>query len=208
MSNDVTTRELTQEDRLKAIAYQFIALYERWAEDRQLAAKQGADTTELIQLFTEQVKNFKELEPHVRQQLLVSIQNIISGATKKIGEEIGKEANRATEHVTQQLTHTVQCAQQTLDTYQREVVTTQWKIIAISALTTVATCFLLVWLLIPRPALPLTDDQIKDMYGGKLMALVWPKLTKSEQQHWLQLADQAQHPEQTGSSNKSNDKQE
>lgn len=195
MSDNETLQELTMEDRLKAIAYQFIALYERWSEDRQLAAKQGADTAELVKLFTEQVKNFKTLEPNVREQIRVSIQNAISSSAKTIGEEIGKEANRATENTVRQLANATEKTEQTLRHYQSEVITTQWKVIGISVFTTIVTCLLLVWLLIPKPTLPLTDAQVKDLYSGQAMDAVWPQLSKQEQQHWLELANQAEHPE-------------
>jgi hypothetical protein len=33
-------------------------LYERWSEDRQAAAAQGADMAELVRLFTLQVESF------------------------------------------------------------------------------------------------------------------------------------------------------
>lgn len=204
MSDNETLQELTMEDRLKAIAYQFIALYERWSEDRQLAAKQGADTAELVKLFTEQVKNFKTLEPNVREQIRVSIQNAISSSAKTIGEEIGKEANRATENTVRQLANATEKTEQTLRHYQSEVITTQWKVIGISVFTTIVTCLLLVWLLIPKPTLPLTDAQVKDLYSGQAMDAVWPQLSKQEQQHWLALANQAEHPENGGDVEQSN----
>jgi len=195
MSQPEHVPEMGIEDRLKAIAYQFITLYERWSEDRQAAAKQGADTAELIQLFTEQVKGFKELEPKVRQQILESIQNAAAGVAKTVAEATTKEATRATEAITQQLASATQQAENTLNHYQADVIANQWKMIGITAITTIITCLLLVWLLIPKPTLPLTNDQIKDLRSGQLMALVWPKLTKKEQAHWLKLADEVTHPE-------------
>lgn len=206
MSDDVM-QEMTQEERLKAILYQFITLYERWAEDRQAAAKQGADTTQLVNIFIEQVKRFKELEPQVRQQILTSIQNTTTSAVKTISEEIGKEATRAVESTARQLTNSVEQTQRTLGAYQQEVVTTQWKVILTTAVTTIATCLLLVWLLMPKPTLPLTDDQIKDMYGGKLMTLVWPKLSEKERKHWKALADQITNPVQNNNDTGANDQE-
>lgn len=194
MDTDTNTPELTMEDRLKAIAYQFIALYERWSEDRQVAAKQGADTAELVKLFAEQVKNFKELEPKVRQHLAASIQNATTTAAEKIGETIGKEASRATEQVTRQLANATERTERTLNQYEREIVTSQWKIIGIAVITTVVTCLLALWWIIPKPTLPLSDRQLKYATDGILMEQVWPKLSKQEQAHWLKLADEVTHP--------------
>jgi hypothetical protein len=193
MRDNETLQELTMEDRLKAIAYQFISLYERWSEDRQLAAQQGVDTAKLVNLFTEQVKNFKTLEPTVRQHLVVSIQNTTSSVAKKIGEEIGKEASRVTEQVAHQLAQVSEKTKRTLTQYEGEIIATQWKVISISVFTTIVTCLLLVWLLIPKPTFPLNNKQIKYLNSGMMMELVWPKLSKKEQQHWLELANQIEH---------------
>ena len=67
--DDKTTVEISVEDRLKAIVYQFILLHDRWSEERQVAAKQGADMADLLKLFDYQIKNFKTLESKVRQEI-------------------------------------------------------------------------------------------------------------------------------------------
>ncbi len=193
MSNFDDLPEMAIEERLKGIAYQFIALYERWSEDRQVAAKQGADTAELVQLFTEQVKGFQTLEPKVRQQIVASIHNAAAGVAKTVAEATAKEATRATEAITQQLTRVTQQAENTLNHYQADVITNQWKLIGITAITTIITCLLLVWLLIPKPTLPLSNEQITYLNSGIMMELVWPKLTKKEQDRWLKLADELQY---------------
>ena len=193
MSDNETHQALLIEDRLKAIAYQFITLYERWSEDRQLAVKQGADTAELVKLFTEQLKSFKELEPKVRQQLATSIQNASTGVVEKIGEELAQKAVGATELITRQLAKVTEKTERTLAQYEHGIMTSQWKVIGISVSTTIVTCLLLVWLLIPNPTLPLSNEQINYLNSGSMMELVWPKLSKKEQQHWSELANQVQH---------------
>lgn len=200
MSDEKFTVAMTQEDQLKAILYQFITLYERWAEDRQAAAKQGTDTAQLVNIFIEQVKRFQELEPQVRQQIISSIQNANTNAVKTISEEIGKEATQAVENTARQLSHRVEQVQKTLGAYQNEVAKTQWQIILTTMLTSIVTCLLLVWLLIPKPTLPLTEEQLNYLGNGKMLELVWPKLSKQEQQHWLKLADEVQYPQVQGSS--------
>ena len=186
---------LTEEERLKAIAYQFIALYERWSEDRQVAAKQGADIAEFVKLFSEQVQSFKTLETEVRQAIITSIQQASTHVAKTVAEETSKEATRATEKLTQQLAHAVRDAEANLKVYQQEVIAWQWKVIGITMVTTLATCLLLVWLLIPKPTLPLSNEQIKYLNNGVLMEIVWPKLSKKEKDELMKLADNAIHSE-------------
>jgi len=95
-----------------------------------------------------------------------------------LGQEIAREAARGVESTTHELVGCVDKAKLTLDRYEEEVITTQWKVILMSVITTIATCLLLVWLLIPTPTLPLTKEQINDLAKGQMMTLVWPKLTK------------------------------
>ena len=192
-----TDSEMTPEDRLKAVLYQFVTLYERWAEDRQLAVKQGADIAQLVAVFVEQVKNFQALESTVRQKISNSIESASSSAVKLIGEEIGKEATHNVKNTTRQLSTTVEAAERILNAYQEEVVRVGWKVILATMVTSVVTCLLLVWLLIPKATLPLTDQQLMFLNEGQLTATVWPKLSKKEQQHWQALADQTEHPQQT-----------
>jgi hypothetical protein len=188
MSDYETSKTLTMEDRLKAIAYQFISLYERWSEDRQVAAKQGADIQELVEVFIEQVKQFKTLEPNVRLELLTSIQNATSSAFEKIGETIGQEATRATDHIAKQLAQVTDRTERTLTRYESETIATQWKIIGVSVVTTVLTSLLLVWLLIPKPTSPLTDEQLLTYQNGITMEKFWDKISKKEQNRLINLA--------------------
>ena len=190
MNDSETLPDLTMENRLKAIAYQFIALYERWSEDRQLAVKQGADTAELVKLFTEQVKSFKELEPNVRKSLAASIQRETDSAAEKIGKTLSEAATRSTEAVAYELATVTEKTKRTLMAYESEVVATQWKVIGISFFTTIVTSLLLVWWLIPRPTLPLDHQQLKQLEVGMMTELVWPKLSKQEKNHWLKLMGQ------------------
>jgi hypothetical protein len=178
MSDDETRSKLTMEDRLEAIAYQFVVLYERWSEDRQLASKQGADTAELVRLFTEQVENFKELEPNVRYRLVTSIQSEISKSSERIGEEVGKGAIHATEKIIKELSYVTEKTANTLAQYKAEIITTPWKVISATVLTTMMTSLLLVWMLIPKPTLPLTNEQLKFLNDGIIKALIWSKLSK------------------------------
>ncbi len=181
-------KSANMEDRLRGISYQFIALYNRWSEDRQEAAEQSEETEKLVKTFTEQVKGFKDIEPKVRQQIMTSIQNAASGIGKTIGEEVAKASTKATEDIARQLKHSVEKAESTLNRYQGEVVFTQWKVISVAALITVLTCFLIFKFLMPVPTLPLSEKQIEDLHSGEMMGLVWPKLTKKEQAHWQKLA--------------------
>ena len=179
--------EMTMEDRLKSIAYQFVKLYERWSEDRQEAAKQRADLEELIEALGEYIQNFKELEPKARQQWAASMQKALADTAEHVGTLLSKEAVRVVEETSQHLDRVVHRATETLSSYQEEVVKTQWKVIGVSALTTIATSLLVVWLLIPKPTLPLSNQQISYLNRVLMFEQIWPKLSKFDKEHWLKL---------------------
>lgn len=142
MADEFVEAELTHEDRLKALVYQFIGLYDRLSEDRLVAAKQGADIAQLVNVFTEQLKQFKTLESNVRQQMKTSIESAVSEAGKKLGEDIGKEATRAVENSAGNLKNNVDQANDTLNHYKKEILIYKWETIIISASLTLLACFL------------------------------------------------------------------
>ncbi len=185
MADEPTQPPLSGDDRLTAVAYQLVALYERWSEDRQVAAKQGAETAELVRLFTEQVKGFEQLEPTVRRQLVESIRQATIGVAKTVTETTTKAATQASTEITQRLDQSVQRAERVLAQYRREVVTTQWKVIGVACVMTLLTTLLFVWLFLPQPTLPLNAKQIKLLQLGQEVDHVWPALTKDEQKRLL-----------------------
>ena len=54
--------------------------------------------------------------------------------------------------------------------------------------TAVITSLFIVWLLMPSPKLPLTDDQLNTFYNGQFFNEFWSKLSKKEQDHLTNLA--------------------
>lgn len=193
MANEIIPPELTQEERLTAIAYQFINLYERWSEDRQIAAKQGADNAELVKLLTEQVKNFEAIESKVREFLVASINHSAVKAAKTVGDEVKKAATQSIDEINQRLLATAQRAEKAIADTQQEVKSTYWTGLIFWLLLPIITSLLIVWLFMPRPTLPLTTTQLNTLYGGQLMDRVWPKLSSNEKKHWLALAHEAEN---------------
>lgn len=177
--------QLTHEDRLKAIAYSFVKLHDRWSEDRLLAAKQGADTAELVKQFTEQVKHFETLGPSTREHIRTSIQHATSTIADTVARKTTEAAVHATAEIANQLKSTVHRTEDILKKYQTDIITTQWKIIGVAIVTTILTCLFIVKLLMPAPILPLTDRQWADLQEGQTVDRIWPTFSKQEQQHFL-----------------------
>ena len=121
------TKELLHEERLQALVFKFLQLYDRLSEDRLVTAKQGADTAELVKLFTEQVKHFEALEPNVQKSLTASINNATLSVAKTIGDEVRTAATHSIEEVNQRLLTTVQRAEKIIaETTKRDANSAFW----------------------------------------------------------------------------------
>ena len=187
--NEQPNAEMSQEDRLKAVLYQFITLYERWAEDRQLAAKQGADTAELIKLFSAQVKDFKTLESKVRQELANTVHQSATAATKEMTEKISKIATEQVDSSAKRLHKAADEAAHQMNAYRQQF--DRWLYGSIAAIFVVAIVVgvLVAHFIMPEPYLPLTGQQLQTYEHGRLFEAFWPKLSKKEKDHLIGLAN-------------------
>ncbi len=180
---------LNNEDRLKGIAYQFLKLYERWAEDRQVLNKNMAAFEELLQIFISDLKGFRELEGQVRDQIHTSIENGAKHVSHEIGKLVGDSITFEVDLASVELKRGVNEANQILKRYQEREQKSLLVTMGITIGTAIITSLLIVWLLIPKPTLPLTDNQIADYQNGQLFSKIWPKLSKKEQNHLKELAN-------------------
>ncbi len=201
MSELETQEELTMEDRLKAIAYQFITLYERWSEDRQVAAKQGADTAELVKLFTEQVKNFKTLEPSVREQIRVSIQQAVNQSTQKISEKVDAMASQKLENASHKLTTAANDLVNRLQQQEQESSKMFWSFLAAIFVMCVLVSFIVGKWAVPQPYLPLSNQDLQTYQNGLLFNSFWPKLSKKEQKRLETISEEQQGSDSQSSNN-------
>lgn len=201
MSSENENNQLNNEDRLKGIAYQFLKLYERWSEDRQVFNKNMAKQEEVLKLFTSQLNNLEKLEPQVRKELIVSIQNAIKSASQEIGKMIGESVTFEMDEACIELQKRINKANEMLEKHQENEKNSLLITIALMIGASIASSLLIVWLLMPKPTLPLTDDQMGVYHDGQFLNDFWPKLSKKEQQHLTNLANKPDIPQSTTSIN-------
>ena len=179
---------LSQEDRLKALVYQFIALYERWSEDRQVAAKHGADQADLLQQFLRQVEQFKGLVPTVREDLQKSLREEIQRSVTHLENPLRKQTEESIRTSLSKLDNATYNATQALNRYQSAhadaITTTGWKIAGASIVTAVLLAALVLKYIVPPP---LTSEQIMELYDGQLLHRIFYRLSSSEKAHWKAL---------------------
>lgn len=179
--------KLTHEEKLEALVFKFITLYDRISEDRLVGAKLSADTKKLVTQFVDQVNRFEKLIPAVCDALASAIKRVIANAANEVSQEINHAAFRATENIAEKLKSAASDTEQTLLRANAEAKHHFLKTILISVGSAIASSLLIVWLLMPKPTLPLFPSQIEAMHYGDALVSVFPKLSKSEQTHlaWL-----------------------
>lgn len=189
----ITTKEenssLSIDDRLKGIAYQFLKLYERWAEDRQVLNKNMAALEEMLKVFINQIKEFEKLEAKANNQILISAEKAAKHVCSEIGAMVGKTLTREVDSSVVELKKSVNETTALLKQYQAEVKNSLLWTVCVAIAGSVITSLFIVWLLIPTPKLPLTDDQLNTFYNGQFFNEFWSKLSKKEQKHLKDLAN-------------------
>ena len=128
---------LTAEEQLKAVLYQFISLYNRWAEDRQATALQGAALAECIKTFSAQVAHFKTYEASVRETIQNSIRADSKNMATFIGGSIQEAAIKEVGPIVKTLNEAVYDAGTTLSRFQSATDLMHWKMMGVAVLSSI-----------------------------------------------------------------------
>lgn len=216
-------KKLTQEDHLESILYQFVTLYERWSEDRQVAAKQGADLAKFVKQFVNQGEVFtKQLEKpiHELHQRLGELEDIESRLVDGVQERITKtsfvfscqvkdDIRKMIDTEIRPLIADVRGAacdvKKSLTPYKAKTFFSDFAVdlkmtsciilflVVVSVLSGAITAK---WLM-PTIKTQLSDQDISYLEAGKSLRYVWPKLSKSEQDKLQKLITENRDPSET-----------
>jgi hypothetical protein len=189
---------LTPEEHLESILFQFVNLYERWSEDRQVAARQGADIAKFVKAFSEQVAIFESIEEGVRDDMTTSIEAAAKNTGVSMGKMIGEAASKEVEPIVRKLREAVHDAEMSLSRYRSDSRLTKWTTIGITAFSSVAVSLIISWAIMLRlkPTMPLTNDQIATYQTGIFFESVWPKLSTKQRQSILDVSKTKNHEKQ------------
>lgn len=188
-----TAAPLTPDQQLQAVLYQYVKLYERWSEDRQVLMAQVAKLETVIQNLSNEVGSFSELELDIPKQIRSSIQQ----ASTQIVQSVKQEARTLVEEkVRSQVDRLDQMLGKTellLLHYGTQTRREKWKIPGAAILSGLVVALgvgmLIAKLLMPPPIIPLTDGQYQALMEGLVYERVWPKLPPDAQADWQQTAD-------------------
>jgi predicted nucleic acid-binding Zn-ribbon protein len=134
VSNEEALKNLTPEERLKALLFQYSKLYARWSEDREVFNKGMADQEEVLNHFTqklkkleEQIGQFEELEPHVRQKLVETVKISINTMVDSINEKIGHSVTLAIDKSVKKLDEEIEAICRAVRVHRQEMQGSQIK---------------------------------------------------------------------------------
>ena len=180
-NESVSEKKLSNQDHFEAILYQFINLYNRFSEDRLVAAKQGSDIEKCIERFSAEVTRFEDLEDNLREEIETSIHKEAKNMAEYMGRTVADAARQEIKPIINKLTESLEEAEDILSQYQRASYREKWIWIGATIFTSILASILTVRYLMPQPVLPLTEDQFKTYQSGQVFEMVIPKLSKRQQ---------------------------
>lgn len=184
MVGEKTERALSSEDHQQALLFQFVTLYERWSEDRQVAAKQLYDLTKKLELFSEEVERFSRIEEAVIGKLKQSLHETVVDLSEKVGSAATGALNNTLGSSVKRMDGAAKAVETILAGNQEIRWLSQVKTLALNVLCSLMVSGFIVWFFMPKPTLPLTKKDMDTYMVGKKFSLLWSTLPKEKQQ-WI-----------------------
>jgi hypothetical protein len=189
-ADDTDDESLTPDEHLEALLFQFLNLYERWSEDRQVTAKQSADLAKFVKEFAHQVGQFATLEGKVREDIQSSIRTEAENTAVYFSKTIGEEVRKEVAPTVDKIRAASDDAGRVLSGYQSAIRFANWEMVGVSVFSSILISILIVWFFMPKPTLPLTSQQARYLVTGESFNEIWPKLTKAEKERFKKLAEE------------------
>lgn len=191
-SNEQVSNEdiskLTPEQRLKSLLFQYSKLYSRWSEDREEFNKGMAEQEEVLKKFglkinqlAQQISNFEQLESQVRQNLSESVRRAAGSMVDNINENIGSSVTSSVNATAKELNYKLKDFYQALGSCKEEMQISQIKTFLVMMGASIVSSLLIVWLLVPKPIMPLSGDNMQTYSAGIDIQALWPKFSRRMQ---------------------------
>ena len=172
---------LSTPEPLEAILFQFVNLYERWSEDRQVMMKQSADMAKSLNKFSQQLVHLSELEDKVKATINTRIQREVEHAALDVGWVVGEAAKKAIGPTVEQLKVATEEVSQALSDYRWHRRFSYWVGMGSMMFAALGVSAFIMHVLMPAPTLPLTDRQMSYCSIGEELLTIWPTLSKETQ---------------------------
>lgn len=184
-TSEETKKSQSMEDHQKALLFQFMTLYERWSEDRQVAAKHGYDLEQQLKKFSEEVGRFSSIEEAVIVKLRKSLNETVATLSEKVNTATEEALSATLGSSMRRMEKSAHSVETILATHQQIRWLSQLKTIALNVLCSLVVSSLVLWFFMPQPTVPLTEEDMNTYAIGKRFARIWPTLSKEKQQWFL-----------------------
>lgn len=156
-------------DKIETVLFQLTQFYDAQLKEKESETQAQALMTETVTQLHQEVNRFATLEEavivHLRKMLQTTEENV-SASISKLDDKAIAEKNIPIQN-------------------QEKRRLQKLKITAITIITTAIVTFSATILLMPTSPAPLTEAQKAFIASGEMIAKIWPKLTKNEQQRLL-----------------------
>ncbi|MCP4278799.1 MAG: hypothetical protein GY776_02190 [Alteromonas sp.] len=187
---------LSPEQRLEAILYQYVNLYERWSEDRQAFAQKGAELSKLSASVHAEVERLADVEQRVQQSLKKELVAVVSTAKAQIVGVATDQAKEELWRAAQQLNRVVTETEQTLQQSFWEVAKSRWQWFGITLAGGALSGFLFSFCFLPLHLHPLSETQLTWMSSGRAFDENFSDLSHADQDKVMRLLSKGDKSEQ------------
>jgi hypothetical protein len=186
-----TQPNLSTEDRLLGVLYQFVKLHECWTKDWSKNRKELDDQMQqlekTIQALFGKMSSFSKLESTIQQQVQGSIHHAGIQIAQAVKEETRSLMNQTVYDSVHRLSQVVREVESLLQYYRSQTRWQTWKVWGGSLVVALGVGVLVSWLLMPTPTIPLTDSQQTALMLGRIYQSVWPKLPPEDKEDWEEI---------------------
>jgi len=176
---------LPPEEQLKALLYQYVNLYERWSEDRQVFAKKGADLACVLQDFQAAIERLGTLEEQVRDRITQHLNTLLPTVREAIVKTATEDVQEKLQTAAERLEDIVWQTERTLQKSLWEVVKSRMLWCGVAVLGAALTGVVVTQLLLPHTLYSLTPYQIQVMEVGENFEGLLRRLSPAEEKRFL-----------------------
>lgn len=164
--NKSKQKPLTSEEHLESILYQFVTLYDQLELSRKKSKKQRFKLEKFIKEFSSEVDRLSKLDDYIIAKFKRSLEQTTVEFSNMVHNAVSHSVDRAIGDSVLQIRDSARQAGSLFSEYQSTLNWSHWKVIAITSLTSIVACLLVVLWLMPKPMLPLEDAQIMTYNNG------------------------------------------
>jgi hypothetical protein len=179
--SEVAVAKQNIDERLENVFRQLLDLYERHAQERQIIIKEKEELSKLTHLLVNQTKEIGQYETGIRKRIQDCIKDSSEVAIREIEKSVADKSSQAVAQLLHKIDNSFASIEDLIKHFRHEKWPSAWKTIGIAIMGSVITALLIVWLFMPKPTLPLSNEQLSYLQEGQMLAQMWPKLTKQEQ---------------------------